>query len=68
MYAEKRKCTLKKSICTHGVIFFIILMEHRLGRDGIKNGPKIKIDQYFFVEIEKKIRKNQIKIAKGGVN
>jgi len=22
MYAEKRKCTLKKSICTHGVIFF----------------------------------------------
>jgi len=24
--------------------FFFILMEHRLGRGGIKNGPKIKID------------------------
>jgi hypothetical protein len=30
-------------------------MEHRLGRRGIKNGPKIKIDMYFFVEIEKKM-------------
>jgi hypothetical protein len=30
-------------------------MEHRLGRGvGIKNGPKIKIVKYFFVEIEKK--------------
>jgi hypothetical protein len=28
----------------------------------IWDGPKIKIDKYFFVEIEKK---NQIKIAKG---
>jgi len=27
-------------------------MEHRLGRGSIKNGPKIKIDWYFFVEIE----------------
>ena len=35
---------------------------------GNKNGPKIKIDQYIFVEIEKKIEKNQIKVAKGGVN
>ena len=32
---------------------------------GIKNGPKIKIDQYFFVEIEKE---NHIKIARGVVN
>ena len=38
-------------------------MEHRLERSGIKNWPKIKIDKYFFVEIEKKISKNQIKIA-----
>jgi len=30
-------------------------MEHRLGRRDINNGPKIKIDYYFFVEIEKKI-------------
>jgi hypothetical protein len=29
-------------------------MEHRLGKEGIKNGPKIKIDYYFFVEIEGK--------------
>ena len=29
---------------------------------GIKNGPKIKMDQYFFIEIEKK---NQIKMARG---
>jgi len=28
-------------------------MEHRLGRGAIKNGPKIKIDKHFFVEIEK---------------
>ncbi len=25
-------------------VFFLILMEHRLGRGCIKNGPKIKID------------------------
>ena len=31
-------------------------MEHRLRRGGIKNGPKIKINQYFVVEIEKKIK------------
>jgi hypothetical protein len=37
-------------------------MEHRLGRGGIKNGPKIKIYWYFFVEIEKK---NQIIIVRG---
>ena len=24
--------------------FFLILMEHRLGRGGIKNGPQIEID------------------------
>ena len=29
-------------------------MEHRLGRGGFKNLPKIKIDYYFFVEIKKK--------------
>jgi len=33
---------------------------------GNKNGPKIKIYLYFFVEIEKKI-KNQIKIAMGSL-
>jgi len=30
-------------------------MEHSQRRGGIKNGPKIKIDMYFFVEIEKKM-------------
>ncbi len=38
------------------------------GEGDIKNGPKIKIDSYFFVEIAKKILKNQIRIARGGVN
>ena len=38
-------------------------MEHRLG---IKNGPKIKIDEYFFVEIK---NKKEIKLKlQGGVN
>jgi hypothetical protein len=31
-------------------------MEHRLGKEGFKNLPKIKIDKYFFVEIKKKIK------------
>jgi hypothetical protein len=40
-------------------------MEHRLGRGGFKNWPKIKIDQYFF-EIKKKIKiaKAKVKIEK----
>ena len=38
-------------------------MEHRLGRGGFKNWPKIKIDQYFF-EIKKNEIKKKIKIAK----
>ena len=41
-------------MCGTSGLFFFILMEHRLG---FENGPKIKIDQYFFVEIEKKILK-----------
>jgi len=28
---------------SHGVVFFFILMEYRLGMGGIKNGQKIKI-------------------------
>ncbi len=35
--------------------YFLILMEHRLG---IKNGPKIKIDEYFFVELRIKKKSN----------
>ncbi len=31
-------------VCYIRGLFFFILMEHRLGRGGIKNGPKIKID------------------------
>jgi len=41
-------------------------MEHRLG-GGIKNRPKIKIDRYFFL-LKLRRKKNQIKIARVGVN
>ncbi len=39
-------------------------MEHRLERGGIKNWPKIKIDLYFFVKIEKKIKIAREKLKK----
>ncbi len=40
-------------------------MEHRLRRGGTKNGPKIKIDFFLFVEIEKKFKKIKSKLQGG---
>ena len=49
---ESQRSTLTNNQEPTRVYFIFILMEHSLGR-GIKNGPKIKIDWYFFVEIAK---------------
>jgi len=64
VYRFKDLTAKKRKHLTRGY-FFLFWWNIGWG-GGIKNGPKITIDEYFFVEIEKKILKNQIEIAREG--